>query len=156
MKKLRRERGRGQRYYIGDPKTEESNRHVVVPRYVLNALEGKASTGCQTCPGTAQLPSDLATCLPALAANTCHCRQHLQAWRRAVRSVEGLPYIHFEHARHTFGSAAHALGADIATISQAMGHSSIETTKDIYVSVGLEQQRELARTYDKLMGVVNG
>lgn len=56
------------------------------------------------------------------------------AFRDAVRA-SGLPPVRLHDLRHGAASLALAAGADLKTVQDLLGHSTIITTADIYTSV---------------------
>ena len=56
------------------------------------------------------------------------------AFRRAVQA-SGLPPVRLHDLRHGAASLALAAGADLKTVQDLLGHSTIITTADIYTSV---------------------
>ena len=56
------------------------------------------------------------------------------AFRRAVQA-SGLPPVRLHDLRHGAASLALAAGADLKTVQDLLGHSTIITTADIYISV---------------------
>ena len=55
-------------------------------------------------------------------------------FRRAVQA-SGLPPVRLHDLRHGAASLALAAGADLKTVQDLLGHSTIITTADIYTSV---------------------
>lgn len=54
----------------------------------------------------------------------------------------GLPKVHFHSLRHAFASRAIELGFDVKTLSELLGHSSVELTMNLYVHSSMERKRE--------------
>jgi integrase len=64
-----------------------------------------------------------------------------------------LPKVTFHSLRHTFTSQALKDGIPMSVVSQALGHSSIRTTVDLYGHLeSPEAQRGIARLGDRLYG----
>lgn len=55
---------------------------------------------------------------------------------------ENLPSIHFHALRHMFATKSIALGFDVKTLSEILGHSNVETTLNRYVHSSMEQKRK--------------
>ena len=53
----------------------------------------------------------------------------------------GLPRIHFHGLRHTFATRLIEAGADYKTVSQLLGHASVNITLNLYVHPQMEQKR---------------
>ena len=59
-----------------------------------------------------------------------------------------LKRIRIHDFRHSFASVNFSLGADVATISRQLGHSSISITLDIYVTM-------ISKKNDERVGMLN-
>ncbi|MEE5994611.1 MAG: site-specific integrase, partial [Oscillospiraceae bacterium] len=53
-----------------------------------------------------------------------------------------LPSVHFHALRHMFASKCIKLGFDVKTLSEILGHSSVEITLNRYVHSSFEQKME--------------
>lgn len=60
----------------------------------------------------------------------------------AILKNGNLPSVHFHSLRHMFASNCVALGFDVKTLSEILGHSSVELTLNRYVHSSLEQKRK--------------
>ncbi|HQM00228.1 MAG TPA: site-specific integrase [Ruminococcus flavefaciens] len=60
----------------------------------------------------------------------------------------GLPSIHFHALRHLFASNCIKLGADVKSLSEILGHSSVEITLNRYVHSSFEMKREYLNRLD--------
>ena len=54
---------------------------------------------------------------------------------------ENLPSVHFHSLRHSFATNCIALGFDVKTLSEILGHSSVEITLNRYVHSSIERKR---------------
>jgi len=61
---------------------------------------------------------------------------------RTILKNAGLPSIHFHALRHMFASNCVKLGFDIKSLSELLGHSSVEITLNRYVHSSFEQKKE--------------
>lgn len=59
-----------------------------------------------------------------------------------------LPSVHFHSLRHAFASGCIALGFDVKTLSEILGHSSIELTLNRYVHSSMERKRQCMALLD--------
>lgn len=59
----------------------------------------------------------------------------------AILRKEKLPRVHYHSLRHAFATRAVELGFDIKTLSEILGHSSVELTLNLYVHSSLERKR---------------
>jgi len=69
----------------------------------------------------------------------------MQSWwaheTKGVLARAGVPYRNMHVTRHTFATRLIRLGARIENVKQLMGHTSIQTTVDIYGHLGVEDAR---------------
>ncbi|MDL1957745.1 MAG: tyrosine-type recombinase/integrase [Candidatus Desulfofervidus auxilii] len=68
--------------------------------------------------------------------------QSLYKQIQKVKEVFGMPNLTIHKLRHTFSSYLYQLGVDLKIIQELLGHSSIQTTSDIYVHVPSEKLEE--------------
>lgn len=61
-------------------------------------------------------------------------------FKRVLKNVK-LPSYNFHSLRHAFASGAVELGFDIKTLSEILGHSSVQITLDRYVHSSMEHKR---------------
>lgn len=54
---------------------------------------------------------------------------------------ENLPSVHYHSLRHAFATRAIAVGFDVKTLSEILGHCSVELTLNLYVHSSLERKR---------------
>lgn len=66
-----------------------------------------------------------------------------KAWEKAVRDA-GLPHFPMYHIRHAAASEMLANGADLASVSAQLGHSSVSTTGNTYAHVTAGGQQKAA------------
>jgi integrase-like protein len=73
--------------------------------------------------------------------------------RRFVRLVRdsGLPPVRLHDLRHGASSLAHGAGADLKTVQEQLGHTSIALTADTYTSVLHEQHVKAAAATARLV-----
>jgi integrase len=60
----------------------------------------------------------------------------------------GVPHMRLHDLRHTFASMALDAGVDLKTVSNALGHSTISTTADVYAHVTDSLMRDAADRID--------
>ena len=66
-----------------------------------------------------------------------------------ILSDAGLPSVHFHSLRHAFASGCIALGFDVKTLSEILGHSSVELTLNRYVHSSMDRKRQCMALLDK-------
>ena len=71
-------------------------------------------------------------------------------FRRLVE-VSGLPPVRLHDLRHGAATLAHAAGADLKTVQEQLGHTSIVLTADTYTSVLLELHFKVAEATARLV-----
>ena len=59
----------------------------------------------------------------------------------SVLKKANLPSVHYHSLRHAFASNCVALGFDVKTLSEILGHSSVEITLNRYVHSSLDRKR---------------
>ncbi len=59
----------------------------------------------------------------------------------------GLPYINFHSLRHSFATNCIALGVDVKTLSEILGHSSVELTLNRYVHSSMERKQSCMKLF---------
>ena len=64
----------------------------------------------------------------------------------------GCKHIPFHGLRHTFATTALENGLDIKTLSEILGHSSAETTLNVYSHVTAEMEQNAAQKIDSAFG----
>jgi len=64
-----------------------------------------------------------------------------KAWV-ALLAEANVPYKSLKTARSTTGTLMHAAGVDLLSVSKVMGHSSISTTAQYYVSVSMDTKHK--------------
>lgn len=57
--------------------------------------------------------------------------------------------VHFHHLRHTFATRCIESNGDIASVSKLLGHSSTQTTLDIYTDSLLESRQKVIEKMEK-------
>lgn len=71
----------------------------------------------------------------------------------AIRDRLGLKQISFHDFRHTHATMLLEEGLDLSIISDRLGHSSIQITKDIYAHVTSKLQKEAVTVLDRILKV---
>ena len=60
---------------------------------------------------------------------------------KKVLEKAGLPDINYHSLRHLFATSAIEIGFDIKTLSEILGHSSVEVTLNRYVHSSMDRKR---------------
>ncbi len=126
---------------VSPPKTKNSNRTIILPPPLLNVLrEYKQTVNSRwvfPSPVKADSPRDPTACRKRLSA----ILEHAQC-----------KHVRFHDLRHTFSTQAIQYGMDVKTLAATLGHSSVETTLNVYSHVTDEMQRAAARKIDAMFG----
>lgn len=112
---------------ITDPKSESSRRQIPIPDCMMSFLlkfKGKPNEYVLT--GTDKPIEPRA----------------MQYRFRTILKNAKLPSVHFHALRHIFASNCIKLGFDVKTLSELLGHSSVEITLNRYVHSSFDQKRE--------------
>ena len=111
---------------ISEPKSETSKRTIPIPACILKMLENQRRSGSSYVLSGSNKPVEPRT---------------MQYRFSKLLKNAGLPSIHFHALRHMFSCRAIELGFDVKTLSEILGHSSIELTLNLYVHSSLERKR---------------
>lgn len=78
-----------------------------------------------------------------LTGKTTHTepRTYRDYYNRLLAKLE-LPHVNFHGLRHTFATRLIESGADYKTVSELLGHASVNITLNLYVHPQLEQKRK--------------
>lgn len=135
-------------FALSPPKTQRSRRTIALPAVGVQALQRQRHRRDEMvgAAGSAwQDRDDLvftdAVGRPLMGYNVT--RDFSKVLRRAA-----LPHIRFHDLRHTMATLAIGSGASLRTVSDALGHSSITVTADVYAHVTPEMKREVATALD--------
>lgn len=111
---------------ITEPKSIKSRRVIPIPECLINMLvEHKAETEMYILTGKGK----------PIEPRTMQYR-----FAKVLSNVK-LPSVHFHSLRHIFATRAISLGFDVKTLSELLGHSSIELTLNRYVHSSMEKKR---------------
>lgn len=111
---------------ITEPKSTRSRRTIPIPECMIGML----------CRFKADDSSFLLTgCEKPMEPRALQYR-----FSRLLKKL-GLPHIHYHALRHRFSTSAIELGFDVKTLSEILGHSSVELTMRLYVHSSFERKR---------------
>ncbi|MGX7202484.1 integrase [Enterococcus plantarum] len=110
-------------------KTESSNRVVPISFSLYKYLKKwrKKAPGAYVC-SNKSTPSE-----PRLLTYYFH----------EIREICGINSVHFHQLRHTFATRCIESNGDIASVSKLLGHTSTQTTLDIYTDSLLESRQQV-------------
>jgi integrase len=137
-----------------EPKTPRSRRTVVMPKFVVQSMQTHR---------LAQAQRLLALGFGRPTEKTIVFDRLGEPWNPATfssifyRSVKRLKAsVRFHDLRHSFASIALSAGTDLKAVSDALGHSAISTTADLYAHLFASVQREAAARMDAAIGQNGG
>lgn len=112
---------------ITTPKTHSSIRNIPLPSFLLRELlkyQKHDST--------------------FLLTGTTHCMEPRSIQKKYKKLLKccGLRYLNFHSLRHSFATIGIQKGFDYKTLSEILGHASVNTTLSIYVHSSMERKRE--------------
>lgn len=112
---------------ITTPKTHSSIRNIPLPPFLLNEFYKY------------QKEDDA-----FMLTGTSHCMEPrcIQKKYKKLLACCGLRYLNFHSLRHSFATIGIQRGFDYKTLSEILGHASVNTTLSIYVHSSIERKRE--------------
>lgn len=112
---------------ITEPKSESSKREIPLPECIISYLS--------------EFIGKLEQYVLSGTEKPVEPRTMQNRFARILRNVN-LPSVHFHSLRHYFASDCIRLGFDVKSLSELLGHGSVEITLNRYVHSSLEQKRE--------------
>lgn len=134
----------GGKLNIIPPKTKAADRTVILPKTILDMLSDYQSS----VKSKWLFPSPVKT--EDVPRDPTSCRKKLSR----ILEHAGCKHVSFHALRHTFATQALRYGMDVKTLAATIGHTSVETTLDVYSHVTEEMQRTAAQKLEKTVGAV--
>lgn len=119
--------------FLETPKSESSVRQFPLPDFLLQLLKSRQGNS----PADAFLLSGKCDKIP-------DPRTMQNQFHHALQEA-GLPHYNFHVLRHTFATRCVELGFDIKSLSEILGHSSVEITLNRYVHSSMDMKRAQMR-----------
>lgn len=118
---------------IDTPKSDKSIRDVPIPKFLIPLLsEFKGEDNCYIAKNTVTFVEP----------------RQLQKKYKTVLKNANVNYKKYHSLRHTFATNAYNNGMNIKSLSEILGHASIEITLKLYVHTSIEQkQKEMNLIY---------
>ena len=125
---------------VGDTKTEEGNRKIVLPQTICKLLSARKENAYGA--WIFHKPTDPSRPLDPKAA---------YGKLKQILKKAGLPELRFHDLRHTFATIAASNGIDPKTLARILGHTNAAFTLDTYTHVTGEMQRNAAKVVGAMM-----
>lgn len=113
---------------ITSPKSRSSVRIIPIPEFIIKLLK-------------AFVPSDKNTFLLSCSDKITEPRTIQYRFQSILRKAE-LPSINFHSLRHIFATSCIEIGFDVKTLSEILGHGTVEITLNRYVHSSMDRKRE--------------
>lgn len=128
----------GTRLVVSAPKSRSSVRQIPLPDFIVPFLWSvKSADDSYVLSGTRKLVEP----------------RTLQYHFRSLLKRLALPQINFHRLSHQFATDCIALGIDVKTLSEILGHSSVEITLSRYVHSSMEHKRDCMRLFSDSISV---
>ncbi|MBR7008195.1 MAG: tyrosine-type recombinase/integrase [Ruminococcus sp.] len=113
---------------VSTPKSQSSVRTIPIPEFLVRMLKAFKPSNADTfvITGNAKLPDP----------------RTMQYRFKALLIKIGLRTLNFHSLRHIFATNCVELGFDVKTLSEILGHSSVEITLNRYVHSSIERKRQ--------------
>ncbi|MGN1085866.1 MAG: tyrosine-type recombinase/integrase [Porcipelethomonas sp.] len=110
---------------ISSPKSKSSERIIPLPNFIIPILNKYRCEGnFYFLSGTDKVPEP----------------RTLQYRFKSILKKNKLPSVNFHSLRHLFATRCIAAGADIKTLSELLGHSSVNITLNLYIHSSMEMK----------------
>lgn len=122
---------------IAAPKSKKSRRIIPIGEMLYELLEGaKREENCFLITGTERYMEP---------------RAYRSRFKKFMQE-NGLPNVRFHTLRHTFATRCISNGTDYKTVSELLGHASVNLTMNLYVHSQMEEKRKCVEALGKLYG----
>lgn len=115
------------------PKTTDSSRTVPLPEKLIPLL--------------LQHKKDAASYVISGVKNPWAEPRTIQYRFKIILKKCGIEYFNFHMLRHAFATRCVSMGLDVKSLSEILGHSSIQITLNLYVHTTIQQKRLFMRQY---------
>ncbi len=130
--------------HIGSPKSKSSIRTIPVPSFLLpiiSALAREAPPDAYILTGSINKPLEPRT---------------FQHYFNQVLNYAGIKKVKYHTLRHTFATNCVALGFDIKSLCEILGHSNVSVTLNKYVHPSMQQKRLQMDCWNRIKGQIYG
>jgi integrase len=140
----------GRTVAVGPPKTRASRRTIALDRTTVRLLRAHLHRQRAEAKAAGATWSDTGFVFTAADGAALHPDWITRRFRRLVE-LSGLPPVRLHDLRHGAATLAHAAGADLKTVQEQLGHTSIVLTADTYTSVLLDLHFKAAEATARLV-----
>lgn len=130
---------------IGEPKTDEGKREIILPNSVLEMLIERKQ-------GSVSKWIFHKSLNPELPMAPGYAYQKLQG----ILKTAGIEKMRFHDLRHTFATHAARNGVDPKTLAGLLGHTNASFTLDTYTHVTSDMQKHASKVVEKFLDDVLG
>lgn len=123
---------KGTRLIIGTPKSTASKREIPLPDFMLQYLRKAYAIGDNYILSNSDKPIEPRT---------------MQYRFKSLLKRLNLSQVNFHQLRHQFATGCIEAGVDVKTLSEILGHSSVEMTLNRYVHSSTERKRACMKMY---------
>jgi integrase len=136
----------------GEPKTEKSRRSIVLPRFVMQALQRCRLSQEVTRLEAGDLWQDRDLVFSNAFGEYRHPAATMKAFHRLLASA-GLPRMRIHDLRHSAATLLiMVMKMPANLVQELLGHDDIETTLGLYTHADTEMQRAMMDRLDELFG----
>lgn len=139
-------------YIVGEPKTENSRREIILPRFIMRFLERHQilQQKQQASVGSQWQEMDLVFC--GLTGGFRNPTANGKCFERLLARA-GLPRMCVHDPRHNAATLLAArMNMPANVVQELLGHDDIETTLGLYTHSDLEMQRKMMDDLDNFLG----
>ena len=140
----------GRTVAVGPPKTAASRRTIALDPHTVQALRAHRRRQQAEQHAAGDRWHDTGYVFTTLDGQPLHPDYLTRRFARLVKDC-GLPPVRLHDLRHGAASLAHCGGADLKTVQEQLGHTSIVLTADTYTSVLHEQHVKAAAATARLV-----
>ena len=127
VQRIRSENTRGTRLLIDVPKSKSSKRSIPIPAFLAEMLK--------------KLRGNVNAYILSGSSDVTEPRT-MQHRFKAILKKANMPSINYHSLRHMFATNCIKAGFDVKTLSELLGHASVETTLNRYVHSSMERKVE--------------
>jgi len=112
---------------VDSPKSRSSQRSIPLPAFIINMLRNfRSSENFYILSGNSKITEP----------------RTMQRKFKSILKKANLPSINYHALRHMFATNCIKLGFDVKTLSEILGHASVETTLNRYVHSSMERKTQ--------------